>query len=150
MSPVPVEQNLEEPAYVTRQAIVAAAVACDYQALASLASNEFFAYDPGIDGNQASYWQEQEDWQTGSPLRFMVETLNLPFARVEAEGYVSYVWPAAYAADSWAEVPAAEQAALVALYGADVSADWTDHGQFNRYRASIDFQGTWMIFMTGV
>jgi hypothetical protein len=144
-----VEQNLEELPYATREDVVAAAVACDYAALAALSDDPFFAYDEGITGNQVSYWQEQEDWQTGTPLYFLVQTLNLPFARVEVEGYVSYVWPAAYAAATWAEVPADEQAALVALYGADVSADWADHGQFNHYRVSIDFQGTWMIFMTG-
>ena len=149
MSAVPVEQNLEEEAYTTREVIVAAAVACDYQALAALADDEYFAYDLGVAGNPADYWQDQEEGQTGTPLSFLVETLNLPFARVEAEGYVSYVWPAAYAAATWADVPASEQAALTALYGADISQDWTDHGQFDHYRAAIDFQGTWIVFMTG-
>jgi hypothetical protein len=89
MSPVPVAQDLPEPVAATRQAIVAAAVACDYDTLGALASWPYFAYSFGESGDPAGYWRSLEEGDTGEPLRWMVETLNLPFARVEAEGDVS-------------------------------------------------------------
>jgi hypothetical protein len=143
------EPELVESAHATREAIIAAAITCDYQALATLAGYEYFAWDLGTGGSPAEYWQTQEEQHTGTPLRFLVETLNLPSAVVEAEGYVSTVWPAAFAALSWDDVAADEQAALIGLYGPDISQDWTQYGGFVHYRVAVGEEGDWILFKTG-
>ena len=148
MAQPPEDPALPAEVAATRAAIANAAIACDYDALGALASWEFFMFAVGSSGDPVAFWQQEE--QSGlEPLRYLVATLGLPWARAEAEGDVQYLWPAAAMAPSWDQVPADEQAALVALYGTEVAQDWTVVGGFAGYRVSIGLEGTWAFFVAG-
>lgn len=121
LSPVPVSQDLPGPVAATRQQIIEAAVQCNYEALAELASSPYFVYAPGESGDPAGYWQSQEEGPMGVPLLRLVEILNGPFDVVEPEGDVQYLWPAA-----WAEDPG-----------------------YTGYRVLIHYTGEWLAFLAG-
>jgi len=95
LSAVPAAQDLPAAVEATRRQIIEAAVACDYDALAALASaGTSFAYSLDDTGDPIGYWQSLEENGTGEPLRWMVETLNLPAvpAGVGGEENVFYLW----------------------------------------------------------
>ncbi|QSQ27994.1 hypothetical protein JY651_05560 [Pyxidicoccus parkwayensis] len=76
-----------------RRRIIAAAVACDYAALAKLAdeNGKGLRYSFGDGEGPAAYWRRVE--QQGEPvLARMVQVLNLPYAK-QGE---AYYWPAVH------------------------------------------------------
>jgi hypothetical protein len=119
MSPMPVAQTLPTAVAATRQQIIEAAVACDYEALAALATSGagFFAYGDDPAGDPGAYWRSLEAGG-GVPLRLMVVTLNLP----------------------------AEPAAVGGIEGAYYL--WSDgEGGATGYRIGISAEGEWLFFL---
>ncbi len=95
LSAVPTVQDLPAAVDATRSQIIEAAVACDYDTLADLASaGTSFAYSLDESGDPTGYWQSLEENGTGDPLRSMVVTLNLPAvsAGVGGEENAFYLW----------------------------------------------------------
>jgi len=95
MSAVPNAQDLPAAVEATRRQIIEAAVACDYDTLADLASaGTYFAYSLDESGDPTGYWQSLEEDGTGDPMRSMVVTLNLPAvsAGVGGEENAFYLW----------------------------------------------------------
>ena len=104
-----------------RRQIIQAAVDCNYDALAELASSPYFLYVSGESGDPVGYWRSQEEGPMGLPLRNLVETLNMPFGIVEPEGDVQYLWPA----------------------------DWAEDPGYTGYRIMIHHTGEWLIYAVG-
>ncbi len=147
----PEPQDLPEPVAATRRDIVAAAVACDFEALAAVVASGapgLFTYAFGDIGDPAGYWAEQELVGIRS-MSFLVETLNLPFAQMDVLDGGDYVWPVAFSYESWQAVPPAEQAVLSTIYEPDDFAAFEDFGAFIGYRTAISARGAWIFFVSG-
>lgn len=150
---VSTEQGLPDAVAKLRGAIVAAAVACDFEGLAALTSSDF-TYSFGGDGDPAGYWQSREidSATTGavSPLTMLVQVLDLPYGTIDdGEGVTYYAWPSAHTYESWDAVPQADREALIGLYGAQDLADFEAFGGYSGYRVGITETGEWTSFVAG-
>ncbi|MGH2721576.1 MAG: hypothetical protein ACRDJO_08240, partial [Actinomycetota bacterium] len=85
----PAARQLPEKVAEMRRKIVAAAVACDYRALESLALevNRTFSFSFGGGTSPAEYWKQAEEAGSDEPMRLLVQTMNLP--HFTTEGTVS-------------------------------------------------------------
>ena len=144
LSPQPAPQE-QLPAAVAsaRAAITEAAVACDYEALASLASPDF-VYSFGEDGDPADFWRREEG--VGIPtLRLMVQLLNTPPV-FDAEFFEpTYLWPSAFRA-------APSPADFDLLEGIIPADDLALYREFNEYldlRIGITETGSWDFAVAG-
>lgn len=136
----------------TRQAIVDAAIACDYAALAELAAtgDSSFTYSFGGGADPAEHWRRLEDeGAEDRPLRYLVELLRAPHGVREVEGRTVYAWPSAFTYDEWDEVPEADRAALRPLYGDEDFASFEQFGGYVGYRIGIAEDGEWLYFVAG-
>lgn len=136
---------LPPPVESMRRRIVAAAVACDYAALAALGDEKgkglSFSFGAGED--PAAYWKEAE--QQGDPvLAQMVKVLHLPHAKDE-EG--TFVWPAVHITGPKSE---ADWKALEGLYPAEQLRNMreADVGYLG-LRVGITAKGDWQFAIAG-
>ncbi len=113
------EAGLPEAVAETRLALVRAATACDYRALAVLASTgtEGFTFSFGGGDDPALFWW-QEELSGFGPLQTLVRILETPYA-VVGQGDV-YVWPEAFVT-----------------------------GGYFGYRVGIAQDGEWLYFVAG-
>lgn len=125
-----------------RRRISAAAVACDYEALARLASEKGkeFSLGFGTDTDVAATWRKSE--QDGVPvLAQLVKLLNLPHTQDEKV----YIWPSAYSANDTPE----DWKALEALYPAERLTEWREGEGYAGFRTGIDESGDWQFALRG-
>ena len=140
------EQDLPAAVAETRQRIFDAAVACDYDALAALASEEGFTFSFGAERDASAFWEGVEaSSEEPKPMRTLATILALPFTRNEAG---SYAWPSAYS-----ETPTdADWQALVdgGLYTEEqVGLMRTQNTGYLGYRTAITPDGQWQFFVAG-
>jgi hypothetical protein len=126
-----------------RRRIVAAAVACDYGALAVLArekGTEFnFSFGPGED--PAAYWRERER-EGDAVLARLVRVLNLPYAK---DGTL-YVWPSVFRIGAKPE----DWKALEGLYPPEQLARWRSmEDGYLGLRTGIHESGDWLFAVAG-
>lgn len=148
LSSAPEEQPELDPAVAaTREEIVAAAVACDYDRLGLVieagGQPEFtfsFGEEPTIEAFVASLRRSK-----GGTLDILVETLDLPYCSRRVEGRVIHQWPSASCDDP----TDADWDALRGLYTEQDIAAWRELGSFTGYRVGIDADGAWMFFVAG-
>lgn len=150
----PLEQpELPRPVAETRARIVDRAVACDFEGLAQIADEGegAFTYSFGETGNPAEFWrrQEQESRPGPQPTRYLVGLLNRPFDTREVEGRTHYLWPSAFAYDSWEEVPDEDRDALKPLYTEVNFRGFERFGGYIGYRIGFDADGNWLFFVAG-
>ncbi|MFY0529739.1 hypothetical protein ACN28I_43450 [Archangium gephyra] len=145
LSPEPVPAQPPLPAVVDsmRRRIVAAAVACDYAALAVLArekGEEFnFSFGPGED--PAAYWRERER-EGDAVLGRLVRLLNLPYAK---DGTL-YVWPSVFRMGAKAE----DWKALEGFYPPEQLAQWRNLEEgYLGLRTGISENGDWLFAVAG-
>ncbi len=126
-----------------RRRIIAAAVACDYDALAKLAreNGADFNVSFGPDFDPAAFWRERE--REGTPvLAQMVKVLNLPQAKEET----LYLWPSAYRTGETEE----DWKALEGLYPAEKLAEWRKgEDGYLGFRVGIEENGDWTFALSG-
>ncbi|MDQ4137583.1 MAG: hypothetical protein M3116_01880, partial [Actinomycetota bacterium] len=149
--PAPTRQlELPEAASAIRMAIVEAARACDYDKLAALAlaGDSQFTYSFGGRGRPAAFWREAEA-AGRAPLRMLVELLDGPSATRDAGGTTQYLWPAAYAFERWADVPASAREDLRRVYGDDDLRRFEQFGSYVGHRVGITAGGDWIFFVGG-
>jgi hypothetical protein len=146
--PIPTEptpQDLPAAVEATRQAILAAAQAHDYDALAALVPESGFTFSYGGDGRAIDYWKDLE--AAGErPLETMARLLILRHTR----GGDVYVWPWAYdenpahltdrQKDSLADAGAATREQLDQM---------AEFGHYLGWRLGIERDGTWVFFVAG-
>ncbi|HWC10146.1 MAG TPA: hypothetical protein VG455_02895 [Acidimicrobiales bacterium] len=142
--------ELPQPVEDTRRAIVRAAVACDYEALADIARRDTtgFSYSFGESGAPAEFWRKAEA-RGEDVLRTLVEVLRLPFATRTLNETTQYVWPSAYGYERWAEVPPADREALLRVYSGDDLRRFEQFGSYLGHRVGIGEAGEWMFFVAG-
>lgn len=129
-----------------RAAILAAALACDLDGLAALTGPDFTVSFGG--GDPVDVWEAAEATGDG-PMRFLVELLAMPYATQTIDDRTIYVWPSAFAAESWADVTAADREALAKLYDEQAMTSFEQFGGYIGYRIGIDQDGEWMFFVAG-
>jgi hypothetical protein len=148
LSGVPSAQaGLQVAVAARREAVVAAAVRCDYVALAALAAPEF-TFSFGNGGDPAAFWRGAED-AGGDPMRRLVLTLELPSTLDTRFDPPEYIWPSASAYDSWEQIPDEQRQALLALYDAEEIALFEEFGGFIGERVGITTDGEWLFFVGG-
>jgi hypothetical protein len=139
-------QGLPQPVADVRLAIAEAAVACDYEALETLAirDGEFvqsFSDDEAPDPGQAAraWWETEE---AGDPiLATLVRLLELPHATRGED----YVWPSAFAE----EPTEADWRALEAMYTGEEIQSFRGFGGYVGLRIGISPDGEWQYFVAG-
>lgn len=145
------QQDLPPAVEQTRQQLVDAAVACDYEALERLAATSSgFEYSFGGGDDPAGYWRRRED--DGEPvLAYLVGVLELGHGIIEpgdVPGQV-YAWPEVFTFDD----PSRDDFASVVDSGlyddADVDGWMEIIGGYTGYRVGIDESGTWRFFVAG-
>lgn len=144
--PEPQPELPDEVADVRRR-IVRLAVRCDIDALADYARRGEFTASFG--GNRADrLWRRQEQ-QGSEPLRYLVALLDRPFGTEQVQGETQYVWPSAFAYDSWSDVPREDREALKPLYTEEDFEGFEDFGSYVGYRVGIVSAGDWIFFVEG-
>ena len=141
------EQDLPDAVAEVREAIFAAALACDYAELERLAleRGEGFTFTYGGGTSAAEHWRNLEESGTDEPMRVLVAILSLPYTRNETG---SYAWPTAYS-----ESPS--EADWQALVDAGISTQeqvelMKEQGTgYIGYRTAITPDGDWQFFVAG-
>ena len=137
------KQKLPAKVAAMRQAIVKAAVACDYAKLQQLGGRTFtFSYGSGM--SAATYWRTLEAKKIDRPMQRLVRILSLRVTRNETG---AYAWPSAYTD----KPTAADWNALVAG-GVYTRAEVTRMQRGNvcyGYRTAILANGDWQFFVAG-
>jgi hypothetical protein len=147
----PLEDQDGLPAAVaeTRTAIWAAAVACDWEALADLAGDTLSWSFGGDPGDPTPYWQDLEAVE--QPMLYLAELLTMDFGVIQSNDGVDgdplaiFTWPAVHATG---ELDAEATVRLRELFGEDESAWFSDSG-YLAYRVGIAEDGRWMFFIGG-
>lgn len=147
LSPEPkaVQPPLPPAVESMRRRIVAAAVACDYAALAALGreKGKDLSFTFGVAEDPAEYWREAE--QQGEPvLAQMVKVLNLPYAKDE-EGV--FVWPSVHVTGLESE---ADWKSLRGLYPEEQLRNMREVGSgYLGLRVGISSKGDWQYAIAG-
>jgi hypothetical protein len=134
----------------TREAVLAAAHARDYDALEGLLDPATFSYSFGENGDPIGYWRELEEEAEvpvlGDILPVVFETR---FARLSDTAGDIYVWPSAAAkeAPEWTEQ---DIESMKALYtDEEIRTMREDFGGYLGWRIGIREDGTWLYFVAG-
>jgi hypothetical protein len=129
----------------TRAALLRAAEAGDYDALAEHISPDGFEYTFGgpVEGGPVAYWQELERTTDERPLESLAAILKLPY--VLARGY--YVWPWAYSVGNSDDL-SPHETELLAPLGVPSQLFPEGSGYFG-WRTGIAADGTWVFFVAG-
>jgi len=132
---------LPAPVESMRRRIVAAAVACDYKALATLAreNGAEFTFDSEKDPEAA--FREHE--KKGEPvLRQLVRLLNVPHAQLDT----LYAWPSVFNPQAAPE----DWKALEGIYPPAQVAEFRGNQEgYDGIRTGIDARGDWQFLYTG-
>jgi hypothetical protein len=126
-----------------RRRIVAAAVACDYAALAVLTreNGEAFNFSFGAGEGPVAHWRERER-EGDAVLGRLVRLLNLPYAK---DGKL-YVWPSVFSPGAKEE----DWKALEGLYPSEQLAQWRGLGDgYLGMRTGISEGGDWQFAISG-
>ncbi len=154
LNPEPTEQpDLPEIVAETRERIVERAVACDFEGLAQIAegSDADFTFSFGNGGDPAEFWarSEQDELERSGPMLYLAALLDRPHETRSVEGRTQYLWPSAFAYDSWDEVPDEDREALRPLYTELELRGFQEFGSYGGYRIGIDADGNWLFFVAG-
>ena len=125
-----------------RAAILAAAQARDYDALAELSDTQRFRYTFGdeVEGGPAAYWRQAEArGEEPAPAEALATILRLPYTL----SHGLYVWPFAYDKTE-NELTPYERKLLAPLGKGGAFADG-----YLGWRAGIDPDGRWVFFLAG-
>jgi hypothetical protein len=135
------DDRLTETAEATRLALLAAARAADWDALARHLPGEDFAASFGGSSDPIAYYRSHPD----DIMAVIIRLLEGDRGRV---GVRLTVWPELHARDPFTILPE-ERADLVSVYGEGVVANWEAAGAYLGWRLGIDDDGTWRFLIAG-
>jgi hypothetical protein len=138
--------GLPAPVARKRAAILAAARARDYEALARLADRHGFTYTFGgpVEGGPAAYWRRLAESGERNPIEILAAVLEMPYTRQQG----IYVWPFAYDRNPASLTPAERR--LLAPIASERELDlWAKAGGYYGWRAGITADGRWIFFVAG-
>jgi hypothetical protein len=148
MAAPPRQDGLPPAVAATRDAIIAAALACDIDALGSLTDPDGFTASFG-GGTGPELWSAGEGRGEG-PLRWMVVILSLPYYTSNgAEGSAStFTWPSAVS-PTWDELTAEQIDSLRPYFSQEELDAFANFGAYIGYRLTITDAGEWQTFVAG-
>jgi hypothetical protein len=134
-------------------AAVEAALACDLDTLEQLAGDDFTTSFGGGDAEAFREWEEAGEGKLG----LMMRLLDTDFAVQTFEGDAAealgsdtlYVWPAAFARDSWEEITEEEMADLLTIHTQEELDQIALMGGYAGWRTGITAEGDWVFFVAG-
>jgi hypothetical protein len=137
------QAGLPDAVAVVREEIVTAARACDWERLAGYAAPGFVSSFGGGD-----FEDVVGDY---GRLEILLRLLNTPFGVVEQPGGDRiFVWPSAFAYETWDEVPEEDVRALESIYGpGEVESKIARYESYLGWRIGITEQGDWLYFVAG-
>lgn len=140
------DQDLPDAVAATRDAIVMAAVECDFAALAALATHPDFTYSFAEFGEPAAFWEAEE--AQGVPLmRQLTQLLGTPPVFLDEEFVTpTYLWPAAFA--SFPLGPG-ELDPLRGILPDEELDLYEEFGEYLGLRIGIEADGTWAFMVSG-
>ncbi|MGH2660574.1 MAG: hypothetical protein ACRDHS_13190 [Actinomycetota bacterium] len=130
----------------TRNALLAATAAGDYEALRPLIDPARFTYSFGDGGDAIAYWKDVEANSDDRPLEILAAILSMPSTQTDG----IYAWPFALDRDP-ASLAQDELRMLSAVYPnieRDVDS-WIGFGGYFGWRTGISRDGTWRFFVAG-
>jgi hypothetical protein len=143
--PLPTPQEgLPAAVAVARDAIARAAVSCDFVTLESLTGPDFIS---SFGGGDFSNLLELEE--SGGELDTLVKLFETGYAVQVLPEMTLYVWPAAFAYDTWDEIPATDLEAIVEIFGEDEVDTLAGFGSYAGWRIGITEMGDWRFFVAG-
>jgi hypothetical protein len=139
-------RDLTEPVAEKVTEIAEAAAGCNANGLAALASDDITTtFGPGSGPEDIASWQPDDE-------RFAVlgELLNMNREVTEMpDGSRLYVWPAAFAYDTWDEIPDAAIDELLRIYTQEELDQISLLGSYGGWRIGITEAGEWIFFVAG-
>jgi hypothetical protein len=140
------QEGLPEAVAETRRQIIEAAMACDLEALDAISPEFFITHFGGGRFDELVRWEEEGDGKLG----LLLQILDLSYGVQENEDHTWYVWPAAFAYDSWDEIPQEHVDELTAIMSDDLIAEMRDGwGAYAYWRTGIRSDGIWHFFVAG-
>jgi hypothetical protein len=139
-------RDLTEPVKDKVTRIAEAAVGCNASGLAALAADDITTtFGPGSGREDIASWQPDDE-------RFGIigELFNMTHQVTEMQdGSRLYVWPAAFAYDSWDDIPDAAMDELLRLYTQEELDQISLLGSYGGWRVGITESGEWIFFVAG-
>jgi hypothetical protein len=129
----------------TRAGLLAAAESGDYEALRPFIRSTAFEYafgDP-VAGGPIAYWQGLEKTTDQRPLEALADVLRMPYTLSRGV----YYWPFAYDVASIDDLTAHERELLAPL--GPLESVFAEGTGYLGWRAAIEPDGTWILFVAG-
>jgi len=129
----------------TRAALLAAAQSGDLDALQPFIRSTAFAYTFGdpVPGGPIAYWQNLEQTTDQEPLDALADVLKMPYTLSRGV----YYWPFAYDVASIHDLTAHERELLAPL--GPLASVFVEGTGYVGWRAGIEPDGTWVLFVSG-
>lgn len=137
--------DLPAPVAQTRDAILDAAGAFDYEALEGLLDPATFSYSFGESGDPIGYWRKLED---EGQVPILGDFLRVVLSMQAGTQDGVYVWPAAFAKEP-SDWTADDVADMRMLYTDEEISSYKGAGGYVGYRVGIRGDGTWIYFVAG-
>jgi hypothetical protein len=122
------------------------AAGCNATGLAALASDDITTtFGPGSGPEDIASWQPDD-----KRFAILAELLNMNREVTEmSDGSRLYVWPAAFAYDTWDEIPDAAMGELLRIYTQEELDQISQLGSYGGWRIGITEAGEWIFFVAG-
>lgn len=82
-------------------------------------------------------------------LGTLLKLFDMSHAETSHEGRIIYVWPAAYAYESWEAIPTEVIEELTTVHGEEDLDRFATFGSYAGWRTGIDEDGEWLFFIAG-
>jgi len=143
-APQPVE-GLPEAVAETRDAIVAAAMTCNFELLESIAGERFSTSFAGGGSENLSGWNDKGL----EPTVTLLHLLAMSNASIPGPEGEIYVWPAAHSYETWEQVTEEEMDELARIHSEGELDSFASAGAYLGWRTGISENGEWMFFIAG-
>jgi len=128
-----------------RDAISLAAVSCDMAALEALAVPDFVSSFGGGDFSNIPEWEEAGRGE----LDTLVKLFDTRYEIREFPEMTLYVWPAAFAYETWDEIPISDLEDIIEIFGEGEVDMLAQFGSYAGWRIGITEDGDWRFFVAG-
>jgi hypothetical protein len=128
-----------------RDAIIAAATACDFEMLEGLAGASFSTSFGGGGNENLALWNDKGL----APTVTLLHLLDMSHAIIPGAAGDIYVWPAAHAYETWEQVVQDDLDDLAMIHSEDELESFASADGYLGWRIGISEDGTWLFFTAG-
>jgi hypothetical protein len=129
----------------TRDAIIAAATACDFDMLEDIAGESISTSFGGGGSENLSIWNDKGL----DPTVTLLHLLDMGHATIPGPAGEIYVWPAAHAYETWEQVDQDDLEELAMIHSEDELDSFASADGYLGWRLGISEDGTWLFFIAG-